>query len=138
MHAWLAFLAGVFIVIGAVLIFGVGLGIPYYGIAVQIEAAVAIVLLVAAGLTAWLFYVGVKAQYRRIKTGKEALIGAKGVVTTELAPKGVIRVSGEFWQATTKDGSVPVGEDVEIVAMEGLFLVVKPASDQPIAVQQKA
>ena len=82
-------------------------------------------------LLVWLFYVGVKAQYKRVKTGKEALIGAKGVVTTELAPKGVIRVSGEFWQATTKDGTVPVGQDVEVVAMEGMFLVVKP-------VQQKA
>ena len=130
MHAWLAFLAGALVVVGAFLILAADLGIAYYGLALQVEAAIAIILLVFAGIFAWLFYVGVKAQRRKIKTGKEALIGAKGVTTTELAPKGEIRISGEFWQAITKDGIIPVGQDVEVVDMEGMFLVVKPAQQK--------
>ena len=80
------------------------LGITYYGLALQIEVTLAVILLVVAGIVAWLFYVGVKAQFKRVKTGKEALIGAKGVATTDLKPKGEVRVLGEFWQAIAKDG----------------------------------
>jgi membrane-bound serine protease (ClpP class) len=130
MHPGLAFLAGALVVTGAVLIISAGLGIAYLGLALQVEVVIAIILLVVAGIIAWLFYEGVRAQYKRVKTGKEALIGAKGVVTTALEPKGEIRVSGEFWQATTKDGAIPVGVDVEVVSMEGMFLVVKPAEQK--------
>lgn len=131
MHAWLAFLAGILVVIGAFLILSADLGIAIYGLAVQIEITIAIALLLFAGIFAYLFYIGVRAQHKKVKTGKEALIGASGVVTTTLAPRGVVRVAGEFWQATTKDGSISVGQDVEITDLEGMFLVVKP-------IQQKA
>jgi membrane-bound ClpP family serine protease len=128
MHAWLAFLAGVLVVIGAFLILSADLGIALYGLAVQVELVIALGLLVFAGIFAYLFYLGVRAQHKQIKTGQEALIGAKGVVTTTLDPQGVVRVAGEFWQATASEGSVPAGQCVEVVALEGMFLVVKPDS----------
>jgi len=37
----------------------------------------------------------------------------------------------EFWEATAKDTTIGVGQAVEVVGMEGMFLVVK-------AVEQKA
>ncbi len=132
MHAWLAFMTGVFVVVAGLLIFSVSVGVPYYGIALQVEAAIAIALLVAAGITAWLFYVGVRAQYKRIKTGKEALIGAKGVATSDLNPKGEVRVLGEFWQATTKEGTIRNGESVDVIDMEGMFLVVERAKSKSL------
>lgn len=131
MHIWLAFLAGLLVVVGGVLIFSASLGIAYYGLALQIEAGLAIILLIMAGIAAWLFYVGIEAQYKRIKTGKEALIGATGIAITDLKPKGEVRVLGEFWQATTKDIPITNGDQIEVVDMEGMFLIVKP-------VQQKA
>ena len=130
MHAWLAFIAGVLVVFAGLLIFLASVGIAFYGIALQIEVILAIVLLVVAGIAAWLFYVGIKAQYKRIKTGKEALIGAKGVATTDLKPKGEVRVLGEFWQATIKGGEIASGQGVEVVDMDGMFLVVKPAEQK--------
>jgi membrane-bound serine protease (ClpP class) len=126
MQAWLAFLAGVLMVIGAIMIVFACSGIAYYGLAVQIEAAISIVLLVSSAILTWLFYKGVKAQYKKIKTGKEALIGALGVVTTPLTPKGEIRVEGEFWQATSRNGEIPSGQTVQVVDMDGMFLVVQP------------
>jgi membrane-bound serine protease (ClpP class) len=96
-------------------------------LALQIEVAIAIILLIIAGIAAWLFYIGVKAQHKRVKTGKEALIGSKGVASTDLKPKGEVRVLGEFWQATTKGVPIVNGQPVEVVDMEGMFLVVKPA-----------
>ncbi len=130
MHAWLGFIAGVLVVIAGILIFGASVGIAYYGLATQFEIVLAAVLLVIAAITVWLLIVGIRAQYRHIKTGKEALIGSKGVVTSALTPKGEIRIGGEFWQATTKDGAVPVGVDVQVLDMEGMFLVVKAAEQK--------
>jgi membrane-bound serine protease (ClpP class) len=130
MHIWLAFLAGLFMVVGGVLIFSASLGIAYYGLALQIEAGLAIILLIMAGIAAWLFYVGIKAQNKRIKTGKEALIGATGIAITDLKPKGEVRVLGEFWQATSKDISIANGDPIEVVDMEGMFLIVKPSQQK--------
>jgi len=130
MHAYLAFVAGVLVVTAGFLIFGSALGIAYYGLAIQFEEILAAVFLIIAGIAVWLLYVGIRAQYSHVKTGKEALIGSKGVVTTALAPKGEIRIGGEFWQAMAKDGDVPVGVDVQVVDMEGMFLVVKPAEQK--------
>jgi membrane-bound ClpP family serine protease len=130
MHAWLGLLAGILVVVGALLIFSASIGIAYYGLGLQIEAALAIILLIVAGIAAWLFYVGVKAQHKRVKTGKEALIGAKGVATTDLKPKGEVRVLGEFWQAIAKDTAIANGEAVEVVDMDGMFLVVKPTQQK--------
>jgi membrane-bound serine protease (ClpP class) len=130
MHIWLAFLAGLFVVVGGVLIFSASLGIAYYGLALQIEAGLAIILLIMAGIAAWLFYVGIKAQYKRIKTGEEALIGATGIAITDLKPKGEVRVLGEFWQATSKDIPITNGDPIEVVDMEGMFLIVKPSQQK--------
>ena len=50
MHAWLAFTAGVLVVIAGLLIYGASIGIAYYGLALQTEAVLAIILLVIAGI----------------------------------------------------------------------------------------
>ncbi len=54
----------------------------------------------------------------------------KGIATTDLKPKGEVRVMGEFWEATTKDAIIAAGQPVEVVGMEGMFLVVKPAEQK--------
>jgi len=47
-----------------------------------------------------------------------------------LAPQGHVQVNGELWRARTT-GAEPVeaGEEVRILALEGLTLVVEPVSD---------
>jgi membrane-bound serine protease (ClpP class) len=130
MHAGLAFLIGILVTIAAFLFFAAIYGTTYYGLAVQVEVTLAITLTIVAVIIALIFYVGVKAQYRRVKTGKEALIGAKGVATTDLKPKGEVRVLGEFWEATVQDGEIANGQAVEVVGMEGMFLVVKSAEQK--------
>jgi membrane-bound serine protease (ClpP class) len=129
MHTWLGLLAGVFIIAAGILIVGASLGIAL-GIAFEVAVVLGIVLLVMAGITAWLFYAGIKAQYRRVKTGKEALIGAHGVTTTELSPKGEVRVLGEFWQAISKCTQIASGSEVVVVDMDGMFLVVEPTKEK--------
>jgi membrane-bound serine protease (ClpP class) len=109
MHAALAFVIGVLVAIGAFLLFAAFSGITYYGIAIQVEGSLAAALFVVALIVALIFCAGVKAQFRRVKTGKEALIGARGLATSDLKPKGEVRVMGEFWEATAKDTTIAAG-----------------------------
>ena len=54
----------------------------------------------------------------------------KASATTDLKPKGEVRVMGEFWEATAKDGEIASGQAVEVMGMEGMFLVVKPTEQK--------
>ena len=127
MHAGLAFVIGILVTIAVFLLYAAISGTTYYGLAVQVELTLAVTLIIVVLIVAVIFYVGVKAQFRRVKTGKEALIGAKGIATSDLKPKGEVRVMGEFWEATAQDGEIATGQAIEVVGMEGMFLVVKPA-----------
>ncbi len=129
MHAWLAFVAGILVVAAGLLIISASLGIAL-AIAPEAVIALAIIFLVIASIAAWLFYTGVQAQYKRVRTGKEALIGAIGITTTDLKPKGEVRVLGEFWQAIAKEGTIANGMAVEVVCLEGMFLVVRPSVEK--------
>ncbi len=129
MHTWLGLLAGIFVVAAGILIISSNIGIAL-GITAEITIVFAIILLVTGGISAWLFYTGVKAQYKHVKTGKEALIGSIGIVTTDLKPQGEVRVLGEFWQAVTKDAEIARGTPVEVICLDGMILVVKPAKEK--------
>jgi membrane-bound serine protease (ClpP class) len=130
MHAGIAFLIGILVAIAVLLFFAAISGTTYYGLAVQVEVTVAVFLIIVASILLFIFYAGVKAQFRRVKTGKEALIGARGIATSDLKPKGEVRVMGEFWEATAKDTTIAAGQAVEVVSMDGVYLVVKPAEQK--------
>jgi membrane-bound serine protease (ClpP class) len=130
MHATFAFFGGVCASIGALLLLAALLDISYGGLSIQAEIALALIAIALAILAAWIFYIGLSAKAVKVKTGKEALIGSKGIAVTDLKPKGVIRVRGEFWQATAQDRGIANGEKVEVVGMDGMFLVVKPIDDK--------
>ena len=130
MHAGLAFVIGILVTIAAFLFFFALSWTAYYGLAVSVEATTGATLIIVALIVSVIFYIGVKAQFNRIKTGKEALIGAKGIATSDLKPKGEVRVQGEFWEATAKDDAIATGQPVEVVGMEGMFLVVKPVEQK--------
>ena len=130
MHAGLAFVIGILITIAAFLFYAAISGITYYGLATSVELILGAALIFVTLIIAVIFYVGVKAQFIRVKTGKEALIGAKGIATIDLKPKGEVRVMGEFWEATVKEGEVAAGQAIEVVSMDGMFLVVKPTEQK--------
>lgn len=127
MHAGFAFVVGILVTIAAFLFFAGISGITYYGLAVPVEVILGLALVIVALIVVVIFYMGVKAQFKRVKTGKEAIIGASGIATTDLKPNGTVRVLGDFWEATVKDGEIVSGQAVEVVGMDGMFLVVKPA-----------
>lgn len=60
------------------------------------------------------------------KTNTERLIGLKGEVLEKIEPNthGIIKIKGEQWRASSKEKLKP-GDNVEIIAIEGVKLVVK-------------
>ena len=73
-----------------------------------------------------ILYLATKSQRHRAISGMEGLIGAEGVVKTELNPEGSVLIHGEIWNAQG-DGNISAGEKVVVNAVEGLKLKVKPA-----------
>jgi membrane-bound ClpP family serine protease len=67
----------------------------------------------------------IPALHKKIRTGSEGMIGLKGEVIEPLAPEGIVRVSGEYWKARAIGEDIAVGENVEIVGLDGLTLRVK-------------
>ncbi len=70
---------------------------------------------------------GVTRAYQNpIISGKEGMIGEVGVVKKPLAPKGVIKIRGELWNAVSIDGKkIEPEREVEVVEIDGLTLKVK-------------
>ncbi|MEW6233601.1 MAG: nodulation protein NfeD [Chloroflexota bacterium] len=95
---------------------------PYFTISRELIAAV-------VGLTAafFVFVVGaaLRAQRRRVTTGREGLVGQVGVAKAALAPSGTILVDGELWEATSLSGRIEPGQRVRVIEVDGLRLKVK-------------
>jgi membrane-bound serine protease (ClpP class) len=130
MHGAFAFVAGICTTIGALLLVLALSGITYYGITPQEQVALAIVPIAIAVLSSWLLYYALKARKLKVQTGKEALIGSNGKATTDLNPNGTVRVNGEFWEATAKNGWIRMSEPVKVVGMEGMFLIVETIEEK--------
>jgi membrane-bound serine protease (ClpP class) len=88
------------------------------------------VIIPAVLLTAgfFVFALGKAYRIRRSKptTGREGLVGERGVVRRRLDPGGQVMVHGELWSASA-DETIEPGEQVEVVESEGLTLRVRRA-----------
>ena len=74
-----------------------------------------------------------RSQHAKVTTGREGLIGTRGRARTDLAPDGMVFVDGALWEATSVDGPVTKGCDVEVVDVRGLHLHVRAAEEaQPV------
>jgi len=95
---------------------------------------VSLEIIILASIVTALFFVfvvgmGIRAQRRKVSTGKEGLIGEIGIVAVRLAPRGKVQVHGEWWEAVCPT-IVEVGARVRVVAVQGMLLTVEPA-DSP-------
>ena len=65
-----------------------------------------------------------RAARAPVTTGREGLVGARGVTVTEIASAGTVRVRGELWAAEA-DERIGVGEAVTVLDVRGLTLTVR-------------
>jgi membrane-bound serine protease (ClpP class) len=91
---------------------------------------VGIELIILASISTALFFLfvvgmGLRAQKRKVTTGKEGLIGEIGTVSVLIAPKGKITVHGEWWNAESPS-EITVGTKVRVTGMRDMILQVEP------------
>lgn len=92
----------------------------------QISWAVILpVVTLASVLTLLVIGTGIRALRRRPATGREEMVGLVGIARTALAPDGQLAVRGELWEAVSEQ-PVSAGDEVEVTAVDGLRLRVKP------------
>ena len=119
---WLKVL--VFLLDDAVVLLLIVLLLRFLGI--QIPLPITIVVAVLAGTLIFIIHRVIIPDFRRKPvTGPEGMIGTQGRVVKPLSPIGAIIAGGEYWRAKSVNGSIGVGENVEIVGLDGLTLKVK-------------
>ena len=84
-----------------------------------------IIGLVAGTLVFFIHRAIVPSLRKKEIAGKEGMLGLTGEVTQKLNPQGVIKVADEYWKAKSISGDINVGEEVEIINVDGLKVEVK-------------
>jgi membrane-bound serine protease (ClpP class) len=69
-----------------------------------------------------------RARHQPVLTGTQRVVGRSGTAKTELAPRGVVLVSGEDWNAVAEASPIARGERIMVVSVEGLTLHVRRIS----------
>jgi membrane-bound serine protease (ClpP class) len=67
-----------------------------------------------------------RVRLRRPITGEEAIVGTVGEAKTDIAPEGTVVTKGTLWRARTMETAIEAGSKVQIMATEGLVLLVEP------------
>lgn len=65
-----------------------------------------------------------------VTTGAEGMLARRGVARSDLNPRGKVFVRGEVWRAVAPE-PVARNEEIEVVAVEGLTLRVRPRPRSP-------
>jgi membrane-bound ClpP family serine protease len=100
--------------------------LPEFGINLSLSVLIGIMVAWAVFAVA-LFVFTTRVLKRQTVVGLPTMIGSKGKVASSLAPDGLVRIRGELWGATSAEGNVDKGEEVEVVGEDGLKLVVRKA-----------
>ncbi|MEX2580746.1 MAG: nodulation protein NfeD [Verrucomicrobiales bacterium] len=114
---------GVAFVLGSVIL--IEPGIPGFEIHLPLIIAFAIA---SAVFFVFVLALAVKAWRQPVVSGRESLVGARGVALEDFETEGRVRVQSESWKARS---TVPVekDEEVEVTAIEGLLLSVAPVHE---------
>jgi membrane-bound serine protease (ClpP class) len=107
------------LVLGSIVLFdtrGAGVHLSWGVIAAAALATTFFFLVVVAA--------GLRAQRRRVATGRAGMIGARAVTVEPLRPDGRVRLGDEIWNAVANQ-DVDTGVEVEIAGVDGLKLRVR-------------
>jgi len=99
-------------------------GLPEIG--VYLSRSVLIGVMVAwAVISVAIFLFTTRVLKKQTVVGLPTMVGSRGRVTNPLSPQGMVRIKGELWTATSAEGSIGRGDEVEVVGEDGLKLVVR-------------
>ncbi len=116
-------------------VFALVLGMAFLVNSGPIGLGVDPIVSVVAGLVTLAFFAVfirkiVAARRQPALSGADAMIGAVGEAREELAPEGLVFVSGALWQASAAPAPIHVGSSVRVVGRDGLRLRVEPGNGE--------
>lgn len=140
--------AGLLLILLAILLFLLEIKITSYGLLsvggvvamvlgslmlfepVETGVRVGLELIIPASIITALFFafvvgVGLRAQRRKVSSGKEGMVGEIGIAATPLNPRGKVQVHGELWSAECNI-AVESGREVRVTRVQGMLLFVEP------------
>lgn len=122
-----------FLTIGGIVSFGLGSLLLATAPGSDVYVRVSIPAMIATTIAVGAFFAFVAAavlrtQRRPAYSGREALVGERGIAKTEVGADGTVLVQGELWQAEATDPATPIapGQRVRVVSVDGLRLAVRP------------
>ena len=112
--------------------------VPALRVSLEMITGVAVFALVVVGA---LMRLAIKAQRSKVRTGSEGLVGEVGRAVEDLEPgalggRGKVFVHGEYWYATAAE-PVPAATPVEVTAVDGMLLTVRPRVDTAATRQRR-
>lgn len=119
------------VILGAIGIYFLSFNLQYSPSPITELFLVEVFLLVVLGVVAGLYIRWIIKPLRSKSklTGTEAMIGKTGVATTDLTPKGEIRVQGVTWRAESLSGNITKGERVTVKSLKGLLVMVERTAE---------
>jgi membrane-bound serine protease (ClpP class) len=121
-HGVLTVVGLIAFIFGSVLLFP---DIPGYHLSPWAIGSVAVLW---AALLSVIVRLVLKARHGPKLVGVERLVGTVGVAKTDLAPRGVVLLGGEDWDAQADPSPVGRGEKVQVLEIQGLTLRVRKLS----------
>lgn len=98
-----------------------------YGVSLPLLTGISIA---AALILVGIVWMALRAQRRPVVSGREQMLGSRGVAVGDFERRGTVHVHGERWQALTAQ-PLHNGQAVEVTGIDGLVLSVKPAPAVP-------
>jgi membrane-bound serine protease (ClpP class) len=86
--------------------------------------AIGVVALLWAVMLGYVARLILRSRHQPVLMGTQRVAGSSGVAKTELAPRGVVLVNGEEWDALA-DAPIAKGDRISVVSIEGLTLHVR-------------
>lgn len=71
-------------------------------------------------------YLAIKAHRRKPTTGREGLVGEKGIAKSKIDPRGKVFVHGEYWDAIS-DETISEGTKVNVIEVKDIEIKVEKA-----------
>ncbi len=91
----------------------------------EVEATAILITVVLIAFLLFGIWKAIQSHREKPTTGREGIIGERGVTVTELDPHGQVELRGEVWRATSTRGKLDKGQSVAVVEQKGLTLVVE-------------
>ena len=108
-------------------------GLFFTDAAPQIVQTWWIVLIIVLGTALWFGFTLttiVRSRFSTQTIGREHLVGRTGTADSAISPEGTVLVDGAKWRArSTRVSGIDAGDEVQVVAVEGVVLEVDPVSE---------